>query len=83
MVDHVSPRSARAGVRKPGGDAAQGVTVLNATEGARSPAARVQAHRERRRDAGLVRVEAWVRPALVPLLRRYIARLSKSTTVTP
>lgn len=47
---------------------------------AQSSAPRVQAHRERRREAGLVRVEAWVRPELVPLVRRYIARLSKSTS---
>ena len=46
----------------------------------KSPAERKQAERERRREAGLVRVEAWVRPDLVPLLRRYIARLSKSTS---
>lgn len=41
-----------------------------------SCAERKQSERERRREAGLVRVEAWVRPELVARVRRYVEQLN-------
>lgn len=38
---------------------------------------RKAAERERRRKAGYVRVEVWVRPELVPRVRRYIEQLNE------
>jgi hypothetical protein len=43
----------------------------------KTAAERKQAERERRREQGLVRVDAWVHPDDAPAIRRYIERTRK------
>jgi hypothetical protein len=46
----------------------------------RTAAQRKAAERERKRAAGLVKVELWVLPALVHRVRKYVARIMKGET---
>ncbi len=44
------------------------------------PAQRKAAERQRRKDAGLVRVEAWLRPEEIAALKAFIAKLEADRT---